>query len=112
MAIDHRIGHWAFIASLVIAVLAGIVPDWQNVYVVWTLAALGLVVGVLNVTARETTEFLLASITLLLVGFSGTLPALDLLSPKIPFVLNNIVAVVSPAALIVALKAIWVLAQD
>lgn len=109
---DHRVGHWAFIASLIIAILAGIVPDWQNVYVVWTLAALGLVVGIINITAKETTEFLLASITLLLVGFSGTLPALDLLSPKIPFMLNNIVAVVSPAALVVALKTLWVLAQN
>lgn len=109
---DHRIGHWAFIASIAIAVLAGIVPEWQSVYVVWTLAVLGLVVGVLNITVRETTEFLMASITLLLVGFSGTLPALDLLTPKIPFVLNNIVAVVSPAALIVSLKALWALAQS
>ena len=106
---DHRIGHWGFIIGVVIAVLAGVVPEMQTATILWTLVVLGLLVGVLNITARETTEFLVATTTLLLVGSVGALPALGLMVTNI---LSNIVAFVAPAALIVALKAIWVLAQD
>ena len=107
--IDHRIGHWAFIVGIGLAILAGIVPQWQTVSMIWTLFVLGLIVGVLNITAREITEFLTASITLLVVGSVGALPALGLM---VTSVLANIVAFVAPAALIVALKAIWMLAQE
>ncbi len=106
---DHRIGHWAFIVGVALAVLAGIVPTWQTVSIVWTLAVLGLIVGLLNITARETTEFLISAVTLLVVGSVGALPALGLL---VTSVLANVVAFVAPAALVVALKALWVLAQD
>lgn len=107
--IDHRIGHWAFLAGVALAVLAGIVPEWQTVTMVWTLAVLGLIVGVLNITAKETAEFLMATVTLMVVGSVGALPALGL---TVTSVLSNIVAFVAPAALIVALKALWTLAQD
>jgi len=107
--LDHRIGHWAFIVGVALAVLAGIVPEWQTVTMIWTLAVLGLIVGVLNITARETTEFLIATVTLLVVGSVGALPALGLM---VTSVLANIVAFVAPAALVVSLKAIWALAQE
>lgn len=106
---DHRIGHWGFIVGIVLAVLAGIVPEIQTATIVWTLVVLGLLVGVLNITARETTEFLVATMTLLLVGSVGALPALGMIVTNI---LSNIVAFVAPAALIVSLKSIWVLAQE
>ena len=109
---DHRIGHWAFIVGIILAVFAGLVPEWQTVTIMATLAVLGLIVGVLNITARETTEFLIATMTLLIVGTAGSSPAWELVSPKILFILANIVFFVAPAALIVALKAIWALAQD
>lgn len=106
---DHRIGHWAFIVGLVLAILAGIVPDWQTVTMVWTLFILGAIVGVLNITARETTEFLMATIALMIVGSVGALPELGL---TINSVFSNLVAFVAPATLVVSLKAIWALAQS
>jgi len=45
--------------------------------------------------------------SLLIVGSVGALPALGLIVTNI---LSNVVAFVAPAALIVALKAIWTLA--
>ena len=109
LMLDHRIGHWAFIVGVALAILAGAVPTWQTVSMVWTLAVLGFIVGLMNITARETTEFLMAAVTLLVVGSVGALPALGL---RVTSVLANVVAFVAPAALIVALKALWVLAQD
>ena len=105
----EKIGHWAFLLGVALAVLAGLVPQWQTATMVWALAVLGLVVGILNVQARETTEFLVATITLMVVGSAGALPSLGLL---VTSVLSNIVAFVAPAALVVALKALWQMAQE
>jgi hypothetical protein len=57
-----KIGKWAFIIGLVLAVLAGLLfqPGWA----LWVLAILGVIVGFLNITAEETRGFLLASIFL------------------------------------------------
>ena len=107
---DARLGHWAFMVGILIAVIAGLVPAWQTATVVLVLVILGLIVGLLNITAKETVEFLVATIALVLIGTAGiqTLPALGGIVISI---LENIVAFVSPAALIVALKAVYELAR-
>jgi len=55
----EAIGKWAFIAGLVIAVLAAFV-DFS--WVPWVLAILGLIVGFMNVSDDETQSFLIAAI--------------------------------------------------
>ena len=105
---DSKIGHWAFIIGILLAIIAGLVPAWQTPTITWILVVIGLVVGLLNIQAKETTEFLVAAITLLIVGSAGAIPALGVIVLSI---LANIVAIVAPAALIVALKAIYALAQ-
>ena len=67
------IGKWAFIFGLVIAVLAGLF--FQPAWAVWVLAILGVIVGLINVSAEETRGFLLASIALTLSASAlNTLP--------------------------------------
>ena len=105
---DSKIGHWAFIIGILLAVIAGLVPAWQTPTITWILVVIGLVVGLLNIQAKETTEFLVAAITLLIVGSAGAIPALGVIVLSI---LANIVAIVAPAALIVALKAVYSLAN-
>ena len=105
---DSKIGHWAFIIGILLAIIAGLVPAWQTPTITWILVIIGLVVGLLNIQAKETTEFLVATIALLIVGSAGAIPALGVIVLSI---LANIVAIVAPAALIVALKAIYALAQ-
>ena len=105
---DSKIGHWAFIIGILLAVIAGLVPAWQTPTITWILVVIGLIVGLLNIQAKETTEFLVAAITLLIVGSAGAIPALGVIVLSI---LANIVAIVAPAALIVALKAVYALAN-
>jgi len=105
---DSKIGHWAFIIGILLAIIAGLVPAWQTPTITWILVIIGLVVGLLNIQAKETTEFLVAAITLLIVGSAGAIPALGVIVLSI---LANIVAIVAPAALIVALKAVYSLAN-
>jgi hypothetical protein len=107
---DSRLGNWAFIVGILIAVIAGLVPAWNTPTVMWILVILGLIVGLLNITAKETVEFLVATIALVLIGTAGiqTLPALGTI---VTAILENIVAFVAPAALVVALKAVYELAR-
>jgi len=105
---DARLGHWAFIVGIVIAIIAGLVPAWQTPTITWVLVILGLIVGLLNITAKETVEFLVAAVALMLIGSAGAIPALGTIVLSI---LANIVAFVAPAALIVALKSIYELAR-
>ncbi|MEK6845562.1 MAG: hypothetical protein AABY26_02285, partial [Nanoarchaeota archaeon] len=65
----HRLAHYAFFVGLLIAIVAGL---FRNVVgpevLVTTLVILGLLVGLFNLTAKETTPFLVASIALMLAG--------------------------------------------
>jgi len=106
---DSRVGHWAFIIGVLLAIIAGLVPQLQTATVTWILVILGLVVGLLNITVKEQEKFLVAVVALLIVGSAGAIPALGGIVLSI---LANIVALSAPAALIVALKAIYALAVD
>lgn len=103
------IGHWAFIAGVLIAVLAavagllGIMLDAGTVAML--LLILGVIVGFLNITEKEMTGFLVAAVALILSG-AANLGALPVVGPLIGPIVSNIAAFVAPAAVIVALKAV------
>lgn len=108
---DKR-GHYAFLVGVLLAVVAALVPALQTAtWVPWTLIVLGLIVGFINITAKETTEFLVATIALMAVG-TGGLSAVPTAGAIVTAILKNLVAFVAPAALVVALKAIYALAEE
>ena len=111
-----KIGEWAFIIGIIIAILVGFVQD-PNLMGILTLVlvVLGLLVGFLNITEKETTPFLVAGIALLATGnASDSLKLIppDVLGSFLANAVNNIAAFVAPAAILVAVKAIWALAKD
>src|SRR3989338_8398921 len=103
----HKIGHWIFLIGILVTIAAGFVAI---PYLPYILIVAGLVVGLLNITAGEVHEFLTTAIALLLVGTAG-LGVVALVGAFIESVLKNIVVLVAPAALVVALKSIWALAN-
>ena len=120
----ENMGEWAYLASVVIAVLAaigavglGFSSDWTAVL----LVVLGVVVGFLNISEKETTSFLGATVALVVAslgasvdGGTGTFSVLNVL-PGLGKLVNSIVANIAifaaPAAVIVAVKAILNLAS-
>ena len=97
------IGKWAFIIGLVLAVLAGLFfqPGWA----IWVLAILGVIVGFLNITAEETRGFLLASIALTLSATA--LNSIPIVGTAFSYILPFVVAFVSGAMIVVALKELF-----
>ena len=109
----ERIGEIAFIICVILAIMAGIV--WPaNGGITLVLVILGLIVGFINISETETTPYLVAAIALIVAGTAG-FGVMDTiirgLGTAIDNILNYIGAFVAPAAVIVALKAVWSMAR-
>lgn len=118
-------GEYAFLAGVILALLLGILsstmPASTAPVVIMVLAVLGIIVGLVNVTAKETHTFLVATIALLLAATAWT-PLITVLqifgdmgttvALWIGGFVTHLVAFISPAAFIVALRTIYLLAKD
>ena len=103
-----KIVHWIFLLGIFLAVVLGIVYPGKTV-VASILVLLGLLVGLLNITADEVHGFLLAAVALIVSAKSFEL--IPLIGTTIENILQYIVIFVAPAAVIVSLIAVWKLAS-
>jgi hypothetical protein len=104
----ETVGKWAFIIGLVLALVVGYI--FQAEWVLWVLAILGVIVGLLNVTREDTERFLLAAIAFALsITALNTIPVLGL---QITNVLGYVAAFVAGAVIVVALKALFQTARS
>ena len=102
------IGKWAFIIGLVVAVLAGLL--YQPAWAIWVLAILGVIVGLLNITAEDTRGFLLAAIALTLSATA--LNAIPIVGTAFSYILPFVVTFVAGAMIVVALKELFQVARS
>lgn len=107
-------GKYAFLIGLILAVLAGIVPlGAYSSVVVSIIVILGLLVGLINISAKETMPFLIASVVLVLVaGFgSAALANVAYVGLYLRNILGMLMTLIVPAAIIVSLKELYVFAE-
>jgi hypothetical protein len=125
------VGKYAFLVFVIIAIIAGLAigymawPDsgisattYADAYG-WTmliLLILGVIVGLVNITAKEVTTFLIAAIALSLTRGDVFKNPLSMVHPLLGWwayhIIDFIVAFVAPAAIILAIKAIYGLARE
>ena len=77
----HRIAHYTFFVGILIAIISGLFRNIVGPEVlVTTLVILGLLVGLFNLTAKETLPFLIAAVALMLAGIVnlGLIPGVGL----------------------------------
>ncbi|MCR4300393.1 MAG: hypothetical protein NUV51_02170 [Sulfuricaulis sp.] len=108
----EMIGKWAFIAGLVIAVVA--VLGFTHGSVPLILALIGIAVGFLNVGGKETTNFLLAAIGLMLsaTAANALFSAIPVVQTYGAPILGNIVALTGAAVLVVSLRTLFLTARS
>ncbi|MEM2874191.1 MAG: hypothetical protein QW063_01975 [Candidatus Nanoarchaeia archaeon] len=107
--ITDKLGNWLFLLGVLLAVILGFI--WPGAGAAAALlAVIGLIVGLLNITAAEVKEFLIASIALIVAATGFSL--IPLVGTYLTNILNYLIAMVAPAALVVALIAIWKLAKS
>lgn len=111
------IGELAFIIGIVLAIIAGVAAPGNGLAIL-ALVVLGIIVSVLNITAREVVTVLVASIALISVGSISGIPGgafgpLDALTKPVLVGtwLNAMVAYLAvfmvPVAVISAVRAVW-----
>lgn len=120
-----NIGQIAFLGGLAIAVIVGVltsfVPAGLLPLLMAVLFVLGIVVGFLNVSDKEVNSFLLATVALLLAATSWNVSLVSSLSmlgelgmtlgAMIAGFTSALIAFISPAAFVVAILAVYKLAQ-
>lgn len=122
---EKKIGEYSFIIGVVLAVILGLATGNSAVRMalagteVWltsVLVVLGLIVGFLNVTGKDTKDFLMIATILVVVSFAGgsmqELAGVALLGPYLAGVFSQIMAFVVPATVVVGLKEIYYLARQ
>ncbi|MDD5096278.1 MAG: hypothetical protein PHY95_02070 [Candidatus ainarchaeum sp.] len=112
---DTFIGPWAYIAGIIITLVAGfafpfnpVTPSGATLTAVGVLSALGLVIGLLNVRDIEKTKFLIGVLTLLIAGSQITLLTSNIayLGNQIQSAVFYLMSLTIPAATVVAIKVI------
>ena len=100
------VGRFAFLTGLVIAVVSGFsaIP-----YLSVILFLLGLLVGAIHIREGETTAFLTAVISLVIIGIAGI--QFGEFTTIVKIIFQNFTAFASAAALIVALREIFAAAR-
>jgi len=103
------VGKWAFLIGVILAVVLGlfdpVMGNWAIVLVV-----IGLIVGLLNVTDKEVTPFLMSGAVLIIASALGGSLMSDM--PYVGAVLDALLAVFVPATIIVAIKNVFSLARN
>ena len=114
MGMTNRLGSWSFLVGVVLAVLLGLgLAGTYQATVLWVVFLLGIVVGLLNITSTEVSAFLTSGTVLVLVSFLGVqVGVFDAVAPMIANILKGVLTLFVPATMIVALKAVFVLAKQ
>lgn len=121
---ENTLGAWAFLAGLILAVAIGLattiipIPTLtaysKQIYAI--LVLLGITVGFLNVTGRDSQTFLMAGAVLVIVsrfgmdGVTGTLIGVGV-GDAVRSVFGALIALFAPATIIVALKTVFSIAK-
>lgn len=109
---SSKAGRWAFLLGLIVAVLLGFTTFAYSSLV---LVILGLIVGFINISEKETSSYLIAVIALLVIGVAG-LQVFSILGTGIntwiQTVLASFVTFVAASGLVVAIKSILQMGQQ
>lgn len=116
---EKQVGNYSFIIGVIIAVVLGLAAPKLGAATAWLwslLIVLGLVVGFLNISGKETKEFLWVTVALVVVAYAGSAQIgswkdVQFIGPYLSGIFNSILALVIPASVVVALKDVWELAK-
>jgi len=114
----EKLGEYAFVVCIVIAIFAGIAAgfaDFGSGWIALVLVILGVVIGFTTISEKEVTPFLMAAIALTVASSGGWFLVINEVVAKLGTVINsilfNIVSFVAPAATILATKMVYELAR-
>lgn len=116
---ENLIGAYAFLIGVVLAIIIGLFSEPLQSSGGWIYTALiiiGLIVGFMNVSDKNSRTFLVASLAIVIVAALGSDPlkyiALNNYAVKaLSNILNSLLVMFVPATIIVSLKTVFSMAQ-
>lgn len=114
---DKRIGNYAFTIGVILSIVLGLVQlGTAQPWLASLLVLSGMITGFLNVTGKETKEFLLvAAVLIIAAGIGGagpTLGGVEFIGVYLKGIFTQLLAFVVPATVVISLKDIWNLSQN
>ena len=115
-----NIGNYAFLAGAIVAIVLGIAGPSLGGAGVWLnslLVVLGLVVGYLNVSAKERTSFAMLSTMLVFAAYAGNAGGI-LASVQNPVggwlagVMGSLIVFLVPATVVAVIKGVWEMGSE
>ncbi|MEM3455461.1 MAG: hypothetical protein QXW80_06445 [Candidatus Micrarchaeia archaeon] len=110
----QQVGYFAFIAGLFVAAFVAVAyPALMPVHV-YSLGLLGIIIGLLNIEAREVWPYILAAVAFLVASttFMQTIDALPVVNLLLERFLNALIYIVGPGAFVVSLRIIYEAAKS
>ncbi len=109
----QSLGSWAFLLGIFVAIITGAFLPEKTSTMISFLVMLGTIVGLLNVTTKESNSFLLAAVSLVIITAFGSPVVSEVVSigAALSGILDSILVFVVPATIVVALKSIISLAE-
>ena len=118
---ENLLGAWAVLSGVIIAVILGVVvfiyrnqaniADTYNIWIYSLLAIMGLFIGFVSIStdSRESTTFLLATVSLVIVSALGqnNLIVVREVGILMVSILNTLLTLLIPATVIVAIKTLF-----
>jgi len=107
---EKKIGYYSFVIGAIIALVLGLASAQLGTASVWLtslLIVLGLIVGFLNITGKETKDYLLIAFVLVLVArFGGVdiLGEVHTIGLFLAAIFEAFVAFIVPAVIVVGLR--------
>ena len=108
----NLIGAWVFLIGVILAIALGLFSDLSaNIYktILIILVVLGIAIGLLNISVKEGSKFLLTALVLILVAYVGQ--SVMSIIPQIGKILGALLVLFVPATVIVSLKSIFDIAK-
>lgn len=111
---ENLVGAWSFLIGVVLAVATGILSFGSlHPVVLGVLLVLGIIVGFMNVTGKESQSFLMAAVSLVIVSFAGIegISNIEFLNIGIGSIVSStlgaLLVLLVPATIIVAIKSLF-----
>ena len=116
---EKQIGNYSFVVGVIIAIVLGLAAPRLGTAADWLwslLVVLGIAVGFLNLSSKQTKEFLLVTIGLVVVAYAGSVQInswekIRIIGPYLKRVFDSILTLVVPSSVVVALKQVWALGK-
>jgi len=111
MKMKRSLGGWAFLIGVLIAILAGIFVSELSASIAGVLVVIGIIVGLFNVTGKESHSFLLATVALVIVSSLGG----QVISSSIAIlgnILRALLVLIVPATIVVSIREAFSVAKS